>query len=188
MELDEVMLMAEEAMEKAYDYVRSEMRGIRTGRATTGLVEFTKVEVYGAETDLRSVAMINIPEPSQILIKPFDPSTVKDIAKGIEASGLGLNPNVEGKQIRLNVPPLSGERRQQLISSVRQMGEQAKVAIRNARRDANKQIDQIVKDKSQHLSEDEAETAKEEVQELTKKYESQVDEIVKSKTEEIEAV
>jgi ribosome recycling factor len=175
MDLDTALLEAEEAMDKALDYAKSEMKGIRTGRATTGLVEYVKVDVYGAQTDLRSVALISIPEPSQILIKPFDPSTANEIAKGIEKAGLGLNPNVDGKQIRLNIPPLSGDRRKQLVASVKQMGEQAKVSIRNARRDANKHIDQAGKDKSLGLSEDAVSDAKDEINELTKKYESQVD-------------
>ncbi len=188
MELDEILLTAEESMDKSVDYLKGELRGVRTGRASTGLVEFVKVECYGAETDLRSVAMISVPEPTQIVIKPFDPSTVHEIAKGIEKSGLGLNPNVDGKQIRLNIPPLSGERRNQLIASVKQMGEQAKVAIRNARRDANKHADGAAKDKSAHLSEDDVSDAKEEVQELTKKYETQVEELVNAKTKEIQEI
>lgn len=188
MDLDEILLEAEEAMDKAVDYVKGELRGIRTGRASTAMVEYVKVEAYGDEADLRSLAVLSVPEATQILIKPFDPSTLKDIVKGIEKAGLGFNPQPEGKQIRLNVPPLSGERRTQLIGSVKHMGEQAKVTIRNARRDANKHIDQAVKDKTNHLSEDAADDAKSEVQDLLKKYESQVDELVSSKTEEIQQV
>ena len=188
MDLDEILLTAEEAMEKAVDYVKGELRGIRTGRASTAMVEYVKVEAYGAESDLRSLAMLSVPEATQILIKPFDPSTLKDIIKGIEKAGLGLNPQSEGKQIRLNIPPLSGERRTQLIGSVKHMGEQAKVSVRNARRDANKHIDQAAKDKSNAISEDQAESAKSEVQDLLKKYEAQVDELVGQKTEEIQQV
>ena len=188
MDLDTILMEAEEAMEKAVDYLRSEMKGIRTGRASTGLVEFVKVEVYGAETDLRSVALISTPEPSQILIKPFDPSTTNAIAKAIEKAGLGLNPIADGKQIRLNIPPLSGDRRKQMIASVKSMGEQAKVSVRNARRDANKAVDQAGKDKSQGLSEDQVAAAKDDVTELTKTYESKVDTLVSDKTTEIETV
>ena len=188
MDLDTIQLEAEEAMDKAVDYAKSEMRGIRTGRAQPSMVEFVKVECYGAETDLRSVALISAPEPTQLLIKPFDPSTANEIAKGIERAGLGFNPIVDNKQIRLNIPSLSGDRRKQLIGSVKQMGEQAKVTIRNARRDANKQIDAAGKDKSQGLSEDQVAQAKDEVQELLKKYESTVDTMVDDKTKEIEEV
>ena len=188
MDLDEILMTAEEGMDKAVDHLKHELRGVRTGRASSALVEFVKVECYGAQTDLRSVALINVPEPSQIVVKPFDPATVHEIAKGIEKAGLGLNPNVDGKQIRLNIPALSGDRRNQLIASVKQMGEQAKITIRNARRDANKQVDASVKDKAAHLSEDDADGAKEEVQTLTKQYEGQVEEKVASKSKEVQVI
>ncbi|GAB4187346.1 MAG: ribosome recycling factor [Phycisphaeraceae bacterium] len=188
MDIDEILLHCEESMEKAVEYLKNELRGVRTGRASTALVEYIKVDYYGTPTELRQLAVINVPEPTQILIKPFDASSTKEIAKAIQESGLGLTPTVEAKQIRLNLPPLSGERRNQLISSVKQMGEQAKVAIRNARRDANKHIDQALKDKTLHLSEDDAESAKEDVQDLLKKYEAKVDELVTAKTKEIQEI
>jgi ribosome recycling factor len=185
MDLDTIQMDAEEAMDKGVEYLKKELGGIRTGRATTGLVEFVKVEAYGAETDLRSLAMVTVPEPTQLLIKPFDPSTVSDIVKGIERAGLGLNPMKDGKTIRLNIPPLSGDRRKQLIASVKSMGEDAKITIRNARRDANKHIDAAEKDKSLHLSEDDVKAAKDEVQNLVKQYESQVEILVSEKTAQI---
>lgn len=188
MDIDETLLTAEEQMDKAVDYLRSELKGVRTGRASAGLVEFVKVEYYGSPTDLRQLAMISTPEPAQIVVKPFDASSLQDIRKALETSGLGLNPMVEGKQIRLNLPSLTGDRRQQLMGSVKSMGEQAKVSIRNARRDANKAVDGAAKDKGSGVSEDEAEGAKESVQELTKKYEGQVDEAVERKNKEIQAV
>lgn len=188
MDLDTILLEAEESMEKAVDYAKSEMKGVRTGRAQPSMVEMVKVEVYGAETDLRSVALISAPEPTQLVVKPFDPSTTNEIAKSLEKAGLGFNPQVDGKQIRLNLPALSGDRRQQLAASVKQMGEQAKVTIRNARRDANKHIDTAGKDKSAHLSEDDVAGAKDEVQELLKKYEGTVESMVDEKSKEIEAV
>lgn len=188
MDLDEIQLTCEESMDKAIDHLKHELRGIRTGRASTAMVDFVKVDYYGAQTELRQLARITVPEPTQLLIKPFDASCVKEIGKAIEAAGLGLNPVVEAKQVRLNLPPLSGERRKQLIGSVKQMGEQGKVSIRNARRDANKHIDQAAKDKSLHLSEDNVSDAKDEVQKLLKTYESQVDEIVTAKTKEVQEV
>ena len=188
MDLDETMLLAEEQMDKAVEYAQSEMKGIRTGRASTGLVEYVKVEYYGSPTDLRQLASISTPEATQILIKPFDASSVQDIRKALEAAGLGLNPQVEGKQIRLNLPPLTGERRQQLISSVKSMGEGAKVTIRNARRDANKGIDAAEKDKSQSLSEDDIKAAKEDINEMTKKYEAKVDGVIEKKVAEVQEV
>ncbi|MEM1444687.1 MAG: ribosome recycling factor [Planctomycetota bacterium] len=188
MDLDTIQMEAEEAMEKGVDYLKKELGGIRTGRATPGLVEFVKVEAYGAESDLRSLAMVTVPEPTQLLIKPFDPTTVGDIVKGIEKAGLGLNPMKDGKTIRLNIPPLSGDRRKQLIASVKSMGEDAKITIRNARRDANKHVDAAEKDKSLHLSEDDIKGAKDDVQDLVKQYESQVETLVAEKTAQIEEV
>ncbi|MEX0887638.1 MAG: ribosome recycling factor [Phycisphaeraceae bacterium] len=188
MDLDESILTAEEAMDKAVDYLKGELRGVRTGRASTGLVEYVKVDYYDSPTDLRQLAIITVPEPTQLLIKPFDATSTQQIVKAIEKAGLGLNPVAEGKQIRLMLPALSGERRQQLINSVKQMGEQAKVSIRNARRDANKHIDQAARDKQNPLPEDDVDAAKQNVQELTKKYEAQVDSVVDRKVKEVEEV
>ncbi|MEM7680824.1 MAG: ribosome recycling factor [Planctomycetota bacterium] len=183
---DTILMTAEEAMDKALDYLKAELKGVRTGRATPGLIEFVKVEAYGAETDLRSIALITAPEPTQLLVKPFDPSTCKDIAKGIESAGLGLNPTVDGKVVRINIPALSGDRRKQLIASVKQMGEQAKVTVRNARRDANKALDAAAKDKAQSLSEDQVADAKDNVDQVTKKYESQVESAVNERAKDLE--
>ena len=188
MDQDEILLTTEEAMEKAVTYLTNELRGIRTGRASTALVDFIKVDYYGSQSDLRSIALISIPEPTQLLIKPFDPSSTQAIVKAIQASGLGLNPMSEGKQIRLMLPPLSGERRQQLMGSVKSMGEQAKITLRNARRDGNKNLETLKKDKTQHISEDAVEAAIEEVQNLLKKYEQQVDSLIASKNKEIQEI
>ena len=188
MDLDEALLTAEDAMEKSVDYVKHELRGVRTGRASTGLVDFIKVDYYGSLTDLRQLALISVPEPTQIVIKPFDASSTQAVVKAIQTSGLGLNPSSDGKQIRLNIPALTGERRQQMIGTVKHMGEQAKVALRNARREANKHIDLVGKDKTQHVSEDEIEQIKKDVQDLLKKYETQVDEAVAAKSKEIQEV
>lgn len=188
MDLDEVLLTCEEGMEKAASYLKQELRGIRTGRASTALVEFIKVDYYGSQSDLRSLALISTPEATQILIKPFDPSSTQAIVKALQASGLGLNPMTEGKQIRLSLPPLSGERRQQLQGSVKSMGEQAKITLRNARRDANKHLDTMKKDKSTGLSEDEIAKSVDEVQNLLKKYEDEVDKLVTAKQKEIQEI
>lgn len=182
---DTILLTAEETMEKAVDYLKHEMKGLRTGRATTALVDFLKIDYYGAQSDLKSLAAISIPEPTQILIKPFDPSCIGEIKKAIESSGLGLNPMNEGKQIRLNIPPLSGERRQQMVAKCRKMGEEQKVALRNVRRDANKHADDLKKSTAKHYSEDEIEGLKKEVQELLKKFETDVDKRVEDKCKEI---
>lgn len=188
MDLDEIQLGAEEAMEKALDYLKSELRGVRSGRASTGLVEHLKVDYYGSQTDLRQLAMISVPESTQLLIKPFDASSVAQISKSIQSAGLGLNPVAEGKQLRINLPPLSGERRQQVMGVVKQNGEQCKVTIRSARRDANKHLDQVSKDKAHPISEDEVDRAKQEVQGLLKRYERRVDELVEAKTKEVQEI
>ena len=185
MDIDDVLLDCEEKMDKAVEYLVNELRGIRTGRATPALVEFVKVDYYGSMTDLRQLANITVPEPTQLLIKPHDPSSIDAITKAIQAAGLGLNPTPEGKQIRLSMPPLSGDRRQQLVASVKKMAEQAKVAVRNVRRDANKHIDQLEKDKAAPVSEDQAKAAKDDVTELTKSHESKVDEKTEAKRTEV---
>src|SRR5271169_6578386 len=141
MPLDDILLDCEENMEKSIDHLRHEMRAIRTGRATPALVENLKVDYYGSPTELRSIASISIPEPTQLLIKPFSPGDIKAIEKAISDSKIGLTPHSDGKQLRLVLPALSQERRLQLVGQTKEMGERAKVSIRNARRDANKIID-----------------------------------------------
>jgi len=188
MDLKQIHKDAEQSMQKAVEYLKSELRGIRTGRASTGLVEYVKVEYYGQPTELRQLALVTVPEPQQIVIKPYDPSVNQEIIKAIEQAGLGLNPQADGKQIRVTIPPLTGERRKQLLDSVKEMAEQQRVALRNARRDANKHIDQLKKDKQDPISEDDADDAKEQIQKLLKKHEQQVDELVENKQKEIEEV
>ena len=188
MDLNTIEKDASASMHKAIDYLKSELKGVRTGRATPALIEFVKVEAYGTESDLRSLAMVQAPEPTQLLVKPFDPSTVQDIIKGIEKAGLGLNPQADGKQVRVSIPALSGDRRKDLIVSCKAMGEQAKVTIRNARRDANKHIDQTEKDKELGLSEDDIKGAKDDIQGLLKKNEAEVDTLVNGKAKQIEEV
>ncbi len=185
MDLDTIQLECEEHMDKAVDYLKSELRGIRTGRATPTLVEFVKVDAYGSMTDLRQLAQVSVSDPTQLLIRPYDPSINQAIVKAIQSSGLGLNPMSEGKQIRLQIPPLTTERRQQLSASIKKMGEQAKIAIRNSRRDANKHIDQVQKDKTNSVTEDQAKDAKNEIQDTIKKHEKTIDELVSSKSTEI---
>ncbi len=175
-------------MAKAIEYLKAELKGIRTGRAHPGLVEHIKVEVpsYGSSMELRELATISVPEPSTLLVKPFDPGTLKDIEKGLHTSNLGVTPQSDGKAIRLPIPPLSGERRQQLLQQVKKMAEAQKVAIRNARRDTNKAVETLEKAKT--VTEDESKESKERVQKLTTKYEAEVDAVITAKTKEIEEV
>ena len=183
---EEILFETEEKMEKSVDFLRQEYRTIRTGRASTALVEHVRVEYYGAPTPLKQIANLSTPEANLIVIKPFDASSLKDIEKALIAANIGITPMSDARLIRLVVPPLSGERRQQLANQVKQMAEQARVNIRNARRDGNKAFDQAEKDKE--ITEDERDGGKEEMDELTKKYTEKVDEVLKAKTEEIMAI
>jgi len=172
MNYEEILLDAEERMEKALSSVKRDLTGIRTGRANPGLVDSLKIDVYGSPTPIKQIASVSAPEPTQIVVRPYDPSTIKDIEKGIIAANLGLNPQSDGRVVRVNVPPLSTDVRKKMVGRIKEIAEGAKVAIRNIRRDANKHADQGEKDKK--LSEDERDDAKKEVQELTKKFETQV--------------
>lgn len=175
-------------MAKAIDFLKQEFRGVRTGRASPALVEHVKIEVasYGSTMELRELASVGVPEPSTLLIKPFDPTTLKDIEKGLQASNLGITPQNDGKAIRLPVPPLSGERRQQLVQQIKKLAEAQKVAVRNVRRDANKAIDS--EEKAKTISEDQSKDAKDRVQKATKKHEDEIEKLLTDKVTEIEAV
>lgn len=183
MSIEEVTIDAEERMEKAVSKLKSDLTGIRTGRATPGLVDSLRIDAYGSPTPLKQIASVSAPEPQQLVIRPFDPSVIKDIEKGIIASDLGLAPQNDGKVIRLNIPPLSGDVRKKMVSRTKDLAEEAKVSIRNIRRDANKAIDQAQKDKE--IGEDDRDSLKEEVQELTKKHEGEVDAAAKAKEAEV---
>ncbi len=180
---DDILLEAEEKMEKAVEHLVHGFRGVRTGRASPGLVENIRVDYYGSPTSLSHMASISIPEPRLIMIKPFDQGTVKDVEKAIQASELGITPQSDGKIIRLSVPPLSEDRRKQLASLVRDRAEDGRVAIRNIRREANRQGDAGKGDGD--ITEDELKRLKDEVDKLTKQYEGKVDEATKKKTAEI---
>lgn len=183
MDADEILFDCEERMEKAVQVLRSALSGIRTGRANPGLVDQLRVEVYGSPTPIKQLASVGAPEPTQIVIKPYDPNTIKEIEKAIISSDLGFNPQSDGRLIRINIPPLSTEQRRKLAARVKELAEDTKIAIRNVRRDANKHADQAEKNKE--LSEDERDKAKDDIQELTKKFESQVTELAKSREKEV---
>jgi ribosome recycling factor len=183
MDQDEILLDAEERMDKAVSILQDQLKGLRTGRATAGLVDSVRVEYYGSPTPLKQLANISVPEPQQIVIRPFDPGTIKDIEKGIIASDLGLAPQSDGKVIRLNIPPLSGEVRRKMVARTKELAEETKVAIRNIRRDANKAAETEQKDKT--ITEDDLKTAKDEVQDLTKKFEDRANDLTKAKESEV---
>jgi ribosome recycling factor len=180
---DEILFDAEERMEKAVSVLRDELRGLRTGRATPALVDTLRVEYYGSPTPLKQLAQISTPDPQQILIRPFDQGSLKEIEKAIRSSDLGMSPNNDGKMIRLIVPPMSGEQRQKMGTRIKKSAEEAKVAIRNIRRDANKHFDQA--EKAKEMTEDERDRGKDEVQSLTKKFEDRVSEVADKKTKEV---
>lgn len=183
MEIDAVLLDTEERMEKALAVLSHNLGGVRTGRANPGLVESLRVEVYGSQTPLKQLASIGTPEPQQIVIRPYDTSTIKEIEKAIVAGDLGLNPQNDGRMIRLNVPPLSTEVRKKMVARIKELTEDSKISIRNIRRDANKAADVAEKDKL--MSEDDRDRLKEEVQELTKKFEAKASELAKFREQEV---
>jgi ribosome recycling factor len=180
---DEILLDAEERMEKAIAKLKNDLTGIRTGRANPGLLDSLRVEAYGSLTPIKTIASVSAPEPQQLLIRPFDPSIIKDIERGIINSDLGLAPNSDGKVIRLNIPALSGDVRKKMVARTKELAEESKIAIRNVRRDGNKHADQVEKDGE--MSEDAAKALKDEVQELTKKYETSANNLSAAKEAEV---
>ncbi|MDA7979064.1 MAG: ribosome recycling factor [Pirellulales bacterium] len=183
MTADEILMDVEERMEKSVSTLKKNLLGIRTGRANPGLVDTLRVEAYGSPTPIKQVAAVSVPEPTQILIRPYDPGTLKDIEKAIIAGDLGLTPNNDGRVIRINIPALSTEVRKKMVSRIKELTEEAKVSIRNVRRDGNRAADQAEKDKA--MSEDERDTVKDEIQDLTKKFESRTDELAKAKEHDV---
>ncbi len=163
--LKDVYREAEERMKGALQSLEDDLAGIRTGRAHPALVEKIQVEYYGSPTTLVQLATISIPEPRSILIRPFDATSLKAIERGILASDLGLTPNNDGKQIRLNLPPLTEERRRDLVKLVHNRLEEARIAIRNIRRDTNKDLQDFESEKM--ISEDDLKRGQEEVQKIT---------------------
>ncbi len=183
MPADDILMDCEEQMEKSVEHLRHELSGVRAGRASPALVEHVQVDYYGSMTSLKSIAVIQIPEATQILIKPFNPADLKAIDRALSESKLNLPTSSDGKSIRLNLPSMSQERRVQMVGSTKSMGEHAKVTIRNARRDANKLVD--TEEKGGILTEDIAEKVKEDIQELTKTYETKADAALEKKRHEI---
>jgi ribosome recycling factor len=185
MPINETIRKAETDMKQAAEFLRSELRSVRTGRATSALVDTLRVDVesYGSTMALKELANIAVAEGNVIIIKPYDPTTLKDIQRSIEKSELGINPQNDGKMIRLPVPALSTERREQLANHVKQLAEQQKLAVRNIRRESNKALDAGKKDKT--MGEDDVERGQEKIQKLTDDYCAQIDKLLEDKTREI---
>lgn len=170
-------------MQGSLDVLEGDLSGIRTGRASPALIERIPVDYFGVSTQLIQLATISVPEPRQLLIRPFDPSSIKTIERGILASDLGITPNNDGKTIRLNLPQLTEERRRDLVKMVNTRLEEARIAVRNIRRDLMKDLRDFEKEKL--ISKDDLERGEEELQELTDRFIEKVDEIGVKKEKEI---
>ncbi len=175
-------------MSKSVEYFSKELHGVRTGRANTALIEYIKVDYYGSHTDLKDISAISVSEATQLVVKPYDPASKNDIIKALEAADLGLNPQSEGDIVRINIPAPSAERRMQLVGQVKKMAEESRIAIRNERREAIKNIESLVKDKSNAYSEDDGKNGKEEIESATKKHITKIDEMCSTKSKEIEKI
>ncbi len=183
MSLQTVISESKSKMQKAVDVLQDELKAFRGGRATPALVEHVRVDYYGSPTPLKSLATISAPEADMLVIKPFDPASLKDIEKAIKNSDLSIAPVVEGKFIRLNIPPLSEERRRQLVQQAKQSGEQTKVSVRNVRRDAIKQLEKQEKDGE--ITEDDLNSGKKQMDDLAKEFSDKTDKLVAHKSDEI---
>jgi ribosome recycling factor len=173
----------QEKMDKAIEVFRHDLASIRTGRASLSLIEGITVDYYGTQTPLNQVATLSVPDPKTITIQPWEQRIVPDIEKAILQSDLGITPTNDGKVIRLNIPPLTEERRKQLVKVVRKRAEEARVAIRNIRREFNEELKKMEKNKE--LSEDQLKKDLEEVQKITDEHIKKVDKILETKENEI---
>ncbi len=181
--IDEIMKNSDTKMNKSLSLLAQELAKLRTGRASPALLEAIKVEYYGSQLPLNQVATISIPEPRLIIIQPWDKTALPNVEKAIFKSAIGLTPSNDGNVIRLSIPPLTSERREELIKLTMRMAEEAKVAIRNVRRDANNEIKKLEKEKN--ISEDIAFKTQEKVQHATDEYIKKVDGVQKEKEKEI---
>jgi ribosome recycling factor len=170
-------------MDRTIEALRKEFSSIRTGRASLALLDGIMVNYYDTLTPLQQLASLSIPESRQMAIQPWDPKTIPDIEKAILKSDLGLTPMNDGKMIRMNIPPLTEERRKQLVKMVKKKAEEAKVAVRNIRRDSNEELKKLEKEK--HLSEDEVKKSQDEIQKVTDSYITRVDDVLANKEKEI---
>jgi ribosome recycling factor len=181
--IDDTLFEAEEKMERAVEFAKEDFATIRTGRATPAMFAKVLIDYYGAPTPLPQMASIAIPEPRMAIIKPYDAGQIGAMEKALRDSDLGVNPNNEGTQLRINLPQMTEERRRDMVKVARAKGEDAKVAVRNVRRKAKEELDRIVKDGE--AGEDDGRRAEKELDELTHKYVAQLDEIIKHKEAEL---
>jgi len=179
----DVIQETKEKMEKSLEHYRNELKAVRTGRASVAMFEHIKVDYYGTPTPLNQVGTLSAPEPRLITIQPWEPSLIPAIEKAIMTSNMGFNPSNDGVMIRIPVPPLTEERRREIVKMIKKMAEEAKVIIRNIRRDANEVIKKLEKDKE--ISEDEAKRLTGKVQELTDEFIKEIDEVTAKKEKDV---
>jgi ribosome recycling factor len=181
--INDILSETKDKMQTTLRVYEDDLQGLRSGRASTALVDRLMVDYYGQESELRQLANISTPEALQILIRPYDKTAIKGIEKAIQQANIGVNPNIDGEVIRLNMPPLTRERRQELVKVLHRRMEEARVAIRNIRRGANSDLQDFEKEKM--ISEDEQKHGESEVQKLTDDFIAKIDELGKAKEEEI---
>ena len=181
--IDELIQDAARRMDRSVESMHGELNSIRTGRASAALLDRVQVDYYGQKTPLKQLATINVPEPRMLTVQPFDPNTIKEIERAIQESDLGLNPSNDGKLIRLPIPQLTEERRQELVKVARQIAEEGRVAVRNVRRDV---IHHLKEEAS--VGADDEHRAEERVQKLTDEHVKKIDDLLKRKEAEITEV
>ena len=181
--MDETLLNAEERMGKSLSSLKDEFNGVRTGRASATLFDKIKVDYYGSPTPLNQVATISTPEARLVVIQPWDKGVLSEIEKALYKSELSVNPNNDGKVIRINIPPLTEERRKDLVKHVKNIAEQSRVAVRNIRRDANDELKKMLKNSD--ITEDDEKRGSEEIQKLTDKYVKDINTLLEEKEKEI---
>jgi ribosome recycling factor len=181
--IEETKAEAKDNMDKAIEALKRDFNRVRTGRASLSLLDGVRADYYGAPTPLNQMASLSIPEPRLILIQPWEPKSCEAIEKAILKSDLGLTPMNDGKVVRISIPPLTEERRKELVKVVRKMGEETKIAVRNARRDANEMLKDFKKEGE--VSEDDARRGMDQIQKLTDDYVAKVDELMEAKEKEI---
>ncbi|MCL6632004.1 MAG: ribosome recycling factor [Alicyclobacillus herbarius] len=184
--LEEIVKSAQDRMQKAIEALRRDLATVRAGRATPAMLDKVMVEYYGTQMPVNQVSTVSVPEPRQLLITPWDKGMLSEIEKAIQKSDLGLNPMNDGSVIRLVIPPLTDERRQELAKVVRRMAEEARIAIRNVRRDANDELKRT--EKAGDVSEDEVRRGMDKIQQLTDKFVGEVDKMLEVKERELKEI
>ena len=184
--MDEVKIIAKTKMQKSIEKLKNDLSKIRTGRAHTGILDHLTVDYYGSQTAINQVANVTVGDSVTINVQPYEKNMISIIEKAIREGDLGLNPATTGDIIRIPLPPLTEERRRDLIKVVKSEGENSKVAIRNARRDANDALKKLIKDKE--ISEDDERRAQDDVQKVTDQYISEIDKIIESKEKDLLAI